>query len=275
MLDESICDTAESGLCAPSTAGVTFLGRLKMSAGRIQISLIVPTYNERENIEPLLRTLSKVLSHTCHELIVVDDDSPDCTWKIVECLALEIPEIRLVRRKAAHRDQAQSLLEGLRVSHGAILGSINADGSHPPEAIAALHATMVEGEFEMVIGSRYIVGGAISQWPWHRRTLSKLATAVTRSLLRLQITDPLSGFYVVRREVYERAIETATPRGFKFLLELYVRGRPSSVAEVPINFTNRIRGKSKVSLLVLYQGCVRLLSLTIASRSNERVDARS
>ncbi len=254
---------------------MTFLGRLKMSAGRIQISLIVPTYNERENIEPLLRTLSKVLSHTCHELIVVDDDSPDCTWKIVECLALEIPEIRLVRRKAAHRDQAQSLLEGLRVSHGAILGSINADGSHPPEAIAALHATMVEGGFDMVIGSRYVVGGTISQWPWHRRILSKLATAVTRSLLRLQITDPLSGFYVVRREVYERAIETATPRGFKFLLELYVRGRPSSVREVPIHFTNRIRGKSKVSPLVLCQGCVRLVSLTIASQSTERVDARS
>ncbi len=246
-----------------------------MSNACVEFSLIVPTYNERENVEPLLRTLSEALSHICHELIVVDDDSPDCTWKIVERVALEIPEIRLVHRKAAYRDQAQSLMEGFRVSHGAILGSINADGSHQPEAVPALLATMAGGEFDMVIGSRYVAGGVISHWPWHRRSLSRLATAVTRSLLRLRIRDPLSGFYIVRREVYARAIETATPRGFKFLLELYLRGRPSKVTEVPIHFTNRIRGKSKVSLRVLYLGFVRLVSLTIASRSTERVDTRS
>src|SRR5208282_879797 len=106
-----------------------------MSTACVEFSLIVPTYNERENIEPLLLTHSEALSHICHELIVVDDDSPDCTWKIVERVALEIPQIRLVHRKAAYRDQAQSLMEGFRVSHGAILGSINADGSHPPEAV--------------------------------------------------------------------------------------------------------------------------------------------
>jgi len=245
-----------------------------MSAPHVEFSLVIPTYNERENVEPLLRTLSKVLSHIRHELIVVDDDSPDGTGEKVEHLALEIPEIRLVHRKVAQRDQAQALLEGLRISRGSILGSINADGSHPPEVVPVLLAKIAEGEFEMVIGSRYVARGAISRWPWYRRGFSSLATAITRSLLRLQIRDPLSGFYVVRREVYERAIETASPRGFKLLLELCLHGRPSKVAEVPIRFTNRNRGKSKVSLRVLYLGCVRLVSLTIAVRSTARIDAR-
>src|ERR1039457_4099237 len=105
-----------------------------MNTAGVEFSLIIPTYNEGENIEPLLRTLSGVLSSIRHELIVVDDDSPDRTGEIVARLELEMPALRLVHRKAARRDQAQSLMEGLRISHGAILGSINADGSHPPEA---------------------------------------------------------------------------------------------------------------------------------------------
>lgn len=247
-----------------------------MNTAGVEFSLIIPTYNEGENIEPLLRTLSGVLSSIRHELIVVDDDSPDRTGEIVARLELEMPALRLVHRKAARRDQAQSLMEGLRISHGAILGSINADGSHPPEAIPTLLATMARGEFEMVIGSRYVAGGVITRWPRRRRILSRTATAITRSLLDLQIRDPLSGFYILRREVYDRMmIEKTSRRGFKFLLELYVRGRPSKVAEVPIHFTNRTRGKSKVSLRVLYTGLVRLIALTVASRSIVRIDANA
>src|ERR1019366_6640597 len=143
-----------------------------MSNACVEFSLIVPTYNERENIEPLLRTLSEVLSHIRHELIVVDDDAPDCTWKIVERVALEIPEIRLVHRKAAYRDQAQSLMEGFRVSRGAILGSINADGSHPPQALPALLATIAQGEFR------------IGDWLALRRWRSDFAMAVAQEDLK-------------------------------------------------------------------------------------------
>ena len=225
-----------------------------------ELSLIVPTYNERENIEAILNRLVNALEGRRYEIIVVDDDSMDRTWELVGRLSSRTPSIRLERRVGKKRDLAQSIMDGFGLARGNILGCMDADGSHRPEAISELLDRCEDG-FELVVGSRYIVGGSISGWPLGRRALSRAATVVSRSLLGLPISDPLSGFFLLRRAVYQRAFGVANPRGFKILLELYMRGRPSSVTEVPIHFQNRRVDKSKLSTKVLYQGVVGMLSL--------------
>jgi len=229
----------------------------------LELSLIVPTYNERDNIETILHRLVGALEGRRYEIIVVDDDSTDRTWELVEKLSSRMPAIRLERRQGKKRDLAQSIMEGFGLAQGNILGCMDADGSHSPEAVSQL-LEKCENGFEMVVGSRYIAGGSISGWPLGRQALSRAATIVTRLLLGLPIRDPLSGFFLLQREVYERAIDVAKPRGFKILLELYMRGRPSSVTEVPIHFDNRRAGRSKLSAKVLYQGVVGMLSLLTA-----------
>ena len=220
---------------------------------------MIPTYNERDNIEPLLTSLIRALNPWRFEILVVDDDSPDHTWEVVERFSATRPEVRLVRRKAP-RDLAQSVMEGFSVARGAILGSMDADGSHEPAAVPVMLRTLESG-YAMVIGSRHVAGGSISGWSWHRRVLSQAATWVTRALLRLPIRDPLSGLYLIRREVYELATRSAWPRGFKILLELYVRGAPRGVVEVPIHFRNRSRGRSKLSVRVLWHGIAGVVAL--------------
>jgi len=226
----------------------------------IELSLIVPTYNERENIEVILNRLVSALQGRRYEIIVVDDDSPDRTWELAGMLASRTPTIRLERRMRKKRDLAQSIMDGFGLARGDILGCMDADGSHRPEAISQLLDRCKDG-FEMVVGSRYVIGGSISGWPLGRRALSRAATVVSRSMLGLPISDPMSGFFLLQRAVYERALDVANPRGFKILLELYMRGCPSSVTEVPIHFQNRRSDRSKLSIKVLYQGVVSMLSL--------------
>jgi dolichol-phosphate mannosyltransferase len=228
-------------------------------SSKIKLSLIIPTYNERGNIEGILKRATRALEGTVYEIIVVDDDSDDHTWELVQELSCAMPTIRLERRQGRKRDLAQSIKKGFILAAGDILGCMDADGSHPPEAISELLATC-EGGAEMAVGSRYVAGGSISGWPFSRRRLSRAATVMTRWLLRIPVRDPLSGFFLMRRTIYDRVIDTK-PRGFKILLDFYVRGRPASVAEVPIHFNNRRCGSSKLSAKILYHGVAGVLSL--------------
>jgi dolichol-phosphate mannosyltransferase len=223
------------------------------------LSLVVPTYNERGNIEALIRDLENTLAHRPHEIIVVDDDSPDGTWRLVENLCREYPNLRLARRQS-QRDLVRSILLGFSIAKGRILGCMDADGSHPSEAIPQLLA-LIDSGFDLVIGSRYVAEGSISDWPMARRLLSRVATMVTRRILNLPIHDPMSGLYLLRKEIYSRANVQANSRGYKALPELFVKGRPLTVAEVPICFRNRRLGKSKLTLKSVYFDMLGILSL--------------
>jgi dolichol-phosphate mannosyltransferase len=227
-----------------------------------RVSIVIPTYNERDNVEQTLASLTANLPQEDYEIIVVDDDSPDRTWELVERLSTTKPAVRLVRRTAAERDLVRSTMEGFRVARGAILGAMDADGSHPPQAIAALIDEIEHGH-DLVVGSRYMAGSSIVGWPAGRLLLSRLATRAVRLLLKIELHDPLSGFYVVRREIYERVANTQALGGFKLLLELYVRGRPGRRAEIPIEFRNRARGASKLSLSVIIHSFMAMLRLML------------
>ncbi len=230
-----------------------------------ELSLVIPTYNERANVPRILVDLVRVLDDLPYEVIVVDDDSPDGTWKYVDAVSSGNPRIRSIRRIGPRRDLAQSVLEGLHAARGRVLGSMNADGSHDPEAIMALWKRIREGS-DIAVASRYVRGASLAGWTPHRKLLSALATRLARAATGVSVRDPLSGFYLLRRETYERVLGQIDPRGFKILIEILVRGGPANIAEVPICFRNRRSGRSKLSLKVIWYALVQLVALAALRR---------
>ena len=213
-----------------------------------EVSLVVPTFNEAANIGHLLCSLHAVLTRTgaAFELIVVDDDSPDRTWEVAAAVASELPGIRVLRRTGAS-GLATAVICGWAHARGAVLGVIDGDGQHPPEVVADLVAAMDE-RTDVAVASRHVPGGGVSNWSAIRRLLSRGAQALGLLLLPGtvgRVTDPMSGFFLVRRDVVATA--DLDPVGYKILLEVLARGDVRRVAERPYVFLERAEGESKVA----------------------------
>lgn len=209
--------------------------------GRPSVSVVVPTLNEADNIDALLAALVIQRPAGCEvEIVVVDDGSTDGTREHVRRWAKEHP-VRLLPRDS-ERGLASAVLAGAGKAEGEILVVMDADLSHPPEAIGELVAPIAAGSHDMVVGSRYVPGGKTPGWPWRRRLISRVAAAMARPLTPLR--DPLSGFFAIRRDGL-RCIDPEA-EGFKVGLEAIVLGGDSlRVTEVPIHFRDRRHGHSK------------------------------
>ena len=216
-----------------------------MNSGQaVELSLIAPTYNEKENIVPLVERVHKALSQYDYELIIVDDNSPDGTAQLANSLSSKYPLKVIVR--TTERGLASAVVAGFSQAGGQVLGVIDADLQHPPEAIPAL-LDAIRGGADVAIGSRYVEGGGIEGWSTKREIISIGAKTIARLLLSSVkgIKDPLAGFFLFRREVIEGAV--LTPTGYKILLEVLVKGNASQVVEVPYIFKERERGKSNLT----------------------------
>ena len=214
----------------------------------VVLSLVVPTYDEAANIEPLLRSLYGVLTErkVRFEILVVDDDSPDRTWEVAGRLVSELPGLRVIRRTGAS-GLATAVTCGWAHARGAILGVIDGDGQHPPVVVADLLDAMAD-RTDVAVASRHVPGGGISNWSALRRLLSRGAQALGLLLLPGtvgRVTDPMSGYFLVRRDVI--AGTDLDPVGYKILLEVLARCDIRRVAERPYVFLERERGESKVS----------------------------
>jgi dolichol-phosphate mannosyltransferase len=215
-----------------------------MSERHIQASIIVPTYNERENLGPLASRLFAAVSPQTSELLIVDDDSPDGTAAEAEKLSREYPIRCLVRR--GQRGLAAAVIHGLRQARGERCVVMDADLSHPPEAIPRLLAAMQDPRIEMAIGSRFVRGGKVDlRWPLHRRLNSWVARMLARPLT--SVKDTMSGFFCVRRA--DLALDRLDPIGYKIALELIVRHGWGKVVELPITFSDRAAGETKLNVL--------------------------
>ena len=221
-----------------------------MSSRPIDVSVVVPTYREVEN---LLLLADRVFEATASanivaELIVVDDDSQDGTEALCSELAGRY-DVRLITRKG-ERGLATAVIAGFRQARGRVLLCMDADLSHPPEAIPELVRALSDGA-EFVIGSRYLANGGVEEgWGVYRWLNSKIATLLARPLTA--ISDPLGGYFAVPREVFVRAVELS-PLGYKIALEILVRSHPETIVEVPIFFRDRKFGQSKLSMRVQFQ----------------------
>lgn len=206
-------------------------------------SIIVPTFREVEALPDLIERVARVrvANPSIGELLIVDDDSRDGTEALIA--ARPEPWVKLIVRKE-DRGLSQAVLAGLRAATGDLLIVMDADLSHPPEAIAEMQRAIAAGA-DFVVGSRYIEGGTTADdWGLLRFINSRVATALARPLTT--ISDPMSGFFALPRRVFEAARDPS-PLGYKIGLELLVRCNCTNVKEVPIHFANRTRGESKLT----------------------------
>lgn len=230
-----------------------------VAAAPPRLSVVIPTFEERDNLLPLVARIAAACRGAAipFEIIVVDDDSPDGTAAEAERLAALYP-LRLIVRKS-ERGLATAVLRGFEAARGEVVAAIDADLSHPPERLPDLARPALDGAADMVVGSRYVGGGAIDpRWPLRRRLASRVAIALARPLLR-GLRDATSGFFCVRRSLL--AGLAFRPLGYKIALEILVRACPARVREVPIDFRDRERGRTKFGLREQWNYAVHLLRL--------------
>jgi dolichol-phosphate mannosyltransferase len=218
-----------------------------MLAKAAEVSVVVPCYCEAENLRVLVPRIAAALGAAAlsGEIIIVDDDSPDGTESVCTELAQRFP-LRLITRYN-ERGLSSAVICGLRAAAGQILVVMDADLSHPPEAIPEMVAACRKPLVDFVIGSRHAVGGSISQtWSVFRRLNSSVATLLARGLTAAR--DPMSGFFALQRSTFESASDVC-PIGYKIGLELIVRCDCRQIVEVPIHFEDRVAGESKLTMM--------------------------
>lgn len=215
-------------------------------ASEIEVSVIVPTINEAENIPLLLPAIAAALQGRAYEVLIVDDDSTDATPAICTELAHKYP-LKLIGRRNPVDGLGGAVLLGMSQARGAILAVMDADLQHPPDRLAALVEPLDNDEADFVLGSRNIAGGGTADgWTVYRRINSGIATLLARPFAG-KVTDPMSGFFALRRETYAAARQLQ-PLGYKIALELMCKCRVRRVREIPILFGLRARGASKLNL---------------------------
>jgi dolichol-phosphate mannosyltransferase len=221
---------------------------MKAKKSADKLALVIPTRHEAGNILSLLDRIRAALEpmEIRYELLVVDDDSRDGIVERVSSAAQADPRIRLLVRRG-ERGLSGAILHGWQHSDAEILGVIDADLQHPPELLPALLAAIIDGS-DLAIASRYARGADLGGWHPARRIISSAAVLATRPVQgkKLRARDPLSGFFLVRRRCLEGIPFRKT--GFKLLLEILVRGRVSSLQEIPFTFGRRRSGRSKAGI---------------------------
>jgi len=207
-------------------------------------SIIIPTYNEADNIGPLVERIHAAMGDRPYEILFVDDNSRDGTADTAASLVPKYPVKVLIRKNK--RGLATAILDGLLYIQGEYVCVMDADLQHPPEVLPALFREMDNGR-DLVIASRYVPGGGCEGWKLTRRIISKGAITLAHVFLpdTRKYSDPLSGFFAFHRKVVEKA--QLNPLGYKILLEILLMGDHKSVAEVPYTFVTRTRGESKLS----------------------------
>ena len=227
-------------------------------------SIIIPTFNEAENLPVLLERLTQVLGPTAghYELIVVDDDSPDKTWLVAEAARRRYPQLRVIRRTSGEKGLAPAVVAGWQQARGELLGIIDADLQHPPEVLVRLIESFEDASVDVAIASRYASDAPHLRWNPARKWISQGASHLAQAVLPPQahgVTDPMSGFFVIRRHVIQGV--TLQPKGYKILLEVLSRGRYGRVAELSYEFGRRHRGQSKLGASVIRDYLMQLWQL--------------
>jgi dolichol-phosphate mannosyltransferase len=219
------------------------------SGSDIELSIVIPTYNESANVPILVAQLTALLDQElprAYELIVVDDNSPDRTWEVAAQMMADYPQLWVMRR-TEERGLSTAVIRGWQAARGRVLAVIDADLQHPPDSILKLYREVVQGA-DLAVASRHAEEGGVSDWSLIRRCLSRGAQVLGLMLLPEvlgRVSDPMSGFFMVRRSAI--ADRQMHPLGYKILLEVIGRGRIGRVAEVGYIFQERNEGESKVT----------------------------
>ncbi|MDR0868409.1 MAG: glycosyltransferase family 2 protein [Planctomycetota bacterium] len=217
-----------------------------------ELSIVIPTYNESDNVAPLLEKLTAALSGVDWEVIFVDDNSPDKTWQRVADLAATDARVKILRR-VGRKGLSTACIEGAMMASAPVIAVMDADMQHDERVLPAMFKKITDENCEIVVGTRYAAGGSVGEWNAARTLMSKTATKLGAVLLgKNTVSDPMSGFFMLRSALFAETVERLSGEGFKILLDLLTSARrPLAIGEVAYTFRLREHGESKLSLGVL------------------------
>jgi dolichol-phosphate mannosyltransferase len=225
----------------------------------IELTIVVPSFNERDNVEPLIERLGRALAGVEWEVVYVDDDSPDGTAAKVRELAQTDRRVRCVQR-IGRRGLSTAVIEGMLSSSAPYLAVIDADLQHDETLLADMLGTLKSDGLDIVVGSRYVAGGGIGDWDRGRAAMSRFATQLSRLVVSADLTDPMSGFFMMTRPASERAVRRLSGQGFKILLDLFAStDTPYRFKELPYSFRERLHGESKLDSVAVWEYLMLLL----------------
>jgi len=235
-----------------------------------ELSVVVPTFKERGNVAELVRRLDATLSGIAWEAIFVDDNSPDGTAAAVKEIANHDPRVRCLRR-VGRRGLAGACIEGMLSSAAPYVAVIDADLQHDEKVLPLMLAKLTNGEADLVAATRYVAGGSAASFSEGRGAISRLATRMTHRLVGTPLSDPMSGFFMMRRDRFDEIAPRLSPAGFKILLDIAATaGSKLRIAEQPYSFGERFEGESKFNIQI----GVEFLGLLLAKVTGDLVDPR-
>ena len=217
------------------------------------ITIVVPTFNEAENVPLLVARLENVLADQNWEVVFVDDDSADGTADAVRAIARRNQRVRLVHR-IGRRGLSSACVEGILSSSAPIFAVMDGDLQHDDSKLTAMIDQLVDGDLDIVVGSRYIDGGDTKGLSAQRLRVSRVGTRLAQRLLKADLSDPMSGYFVMRRSSFERSVRHLSLQGFKILLDIFASAeRPLRYGEVPCEFRPRQHGESKLDTMAAWE----------------------
>jgi dolichol-phosphate mannosyltransferase len=218
--------------------------------GTPELGIVLPSYNERDNIVPVLDGLRKVLASVPYEVILVDDDSEDGTADYARTVAADFPELRVIQR-INRGGLASACIEGMMASHAPFLAVMDCDLQHDERILPDMLATLKRDHLDIVIGTRHADGGGVGEFAAHRQFISDAGRRLSQLIFRERVSDPMSGFFVLDRSFLEEVVRNVSGVGYKILLDILASARrPVRFKEVGYTFRSRIHGTSKLDLLV-------------------------
>ena len=225
-----------------------------------QLSVIVPTFKEVGNVRELRDRVAVALAGVAWEMIYVDDDSPDGTAQAVREMAQQDPRVRCIQR-VGRRRLSTACIEGVMASSAPVVAVIDADLQHDERILPQMLALLQGGELDVVVGSRYVESGGVGDWDESRAAASRFATRLARLVLKANLQDPMSGFFMIHRDAFMRCLRAGMSGvGFKILLDLFATSpTPLRYREVPYEFRNRVAGESKLDTNVAWEYFIMLL----------------
>jgi dolichol-phosphate mannosyltransferase len=221
-------------------------GAMLPGPAAVELTIVVPTFNEAPNVEELVRRLGDVLGGIEWEVVFVDDDSPDGTADLVRRLARGNRRVRVLHR-IGRRGLSSACIEGMLSSAAPYLAVMDADLQHDEALLPQMLGLLREDAADLVVGSRYVAEGSVAGWDQRRQRISRFATRLSHLVARAPIADPMSGFFMLRRDVLHGAVRRLSAIGFKILLDIMASTpRPLRLVELPYTFRDRRAGESKL-----------------------------
>ena len=218
-----------------------------------ELTVVIPTLNERDNIEPLVELLDGVLDTVSWEVIFVVDDSPDGTAERIREIGRRDRRVRCLQR-IGRRGLTTACIEGALATSAPYIAIMDADMQHDETLLPRMLAILKSEPVDLVVGSRHVAGGGIGGWDAGRAKMSAVAARLSRIICKAEIADPMSGFFMLRREVLDGALRRLSGQGFKILLDILASSpRPLRVSELPYEFRERQHGESKLDTRIAWE----------------------